>query len=252
MRLEMDDKIFHKLKAGKGGLQLICFPYLGGYANTFLQLADELDDAIEVWSASPPGHGGNTLELVTNIQNLTDLYYENLRHIIKPNSIFFGHSMGGIVAYFLAERILLSLKYPAKPVALVLSACGTPSDFETKTYSLLPDDKLIDHLISYDGISSELVNEKSLLEFFVPVYRADFKILESSSKQTCSPIEIPAFFMWGEKDKIAPLESMVQWLRYFKNGIRVIPIENASHMFVHDQPSVVAERLAEVGSLVID
>ena len=246
----MDNKVFYQLKNGTDGLQLICFPYLGGYANSFNQLIDELDDTVEVWGANLPGHGSCRLELMTDIKSVVDLYYEALRPIIKPNSIFFGHSMGGMVAYFLAERIVRSDEYTARPKALILSACDAPSNFETKTHSTLSDDKLIELLISYDGISDELIQEKSLLEYFIPIYRADFKVIEDSAQQAFQPIDIPAYFLWGEGDKIAPLSSMVQWLKYFKNEIKIIPIKNAAHMFVHDYPAVVAGHLESIGSLV--
>ncbi len=242
----MENKIFHQLKIGKGKQQLICFPYLGGYANSFFELAGKLDEDIEVWAANPPGHGGCSLEPLVDINSLLELYFEELKTVIKPQSVFFGHSMGGVIAYFLAQSILGSEKYTVKPAALVLSACNTPCDFKTKTYSSLSDDKLIEHLISYDGISEELINEKSLLEFFLPVYRADFKVLETSSARDLKPMEIPVYFMWGEKDKIVPIDSTVQWLRYFKNEINIIPIEEGSHMFIYDKSTVVAEHLKDI------
>ena len=246
----MDNKVFYQLKQGTDRLQLICFPYLGGYINSFSQLIDELDDTIEVWGANLPGHGSCRLELMTDIKSVVDLYYEKLRPIIKPNSVFFGHSMGGIVAYFLAARIFQSDDYAAKPRALILSACDVPSNFETKVHSTLPDDKLIELLISYDGISDELIHEKSLLAYFIPIYRADFKVIEDSAKRAFRPIDIPAYFLWGEEDKIAPLSSIVQWLNYFKNEIKIIPIKHAAHMFVHNYPAVVAGHLETIGTLV--
>ena len=252
MESKMVNNIFHQLQAGEGDLQLICFPYLGGYAYSFLQLVDELDHTIEVWGITPPGHGTCKLEPMSDIQSLVDLYYKKLQDIIKPNCIFFGHSMGAIVAYFLAERILHSEEYTAKPSALVLSACDTPSNFETKAQSLLPNDQLIELLVSYDGISDELINEKNLLEFFIPIYRADFKVLESSAKQHFTPLDIPVYFLWGEKDKIVPLESIVRWLHYFSNQINIIPIKNASHMFIHDQPAIIATYLEEINSSVFN
>ena len=90
----------------------------------------------------------------------------------------FGHSMGGIIAFLLAQRIIKCDDCPSKPKALVLSACNAPMEFDHKHYSVLSDDDLIKHLFSYNGISEELLGEKSLINYFLPVYRSDFRLLE--------------------------------------------------------------------------
>lgn len=242
----MQNKTFHQLKKGQGKWQLICFPYLGGYANSFFELANTLDEELEVWAANPPGHGGCSLNPLEDIDSVLDLYFTELREIIKPGCMFFGHSMGGIIAYFLAQRILESEEYTAKPNILVLSACNTPCDFKTKNYSNLPNGELIDQIISYDGIPDELIKEKSLLEYFLPVFRADFKVLETSAALDYKPLDIPAYFLWGENDKIVPIDSAVQWLKYFKQELKMISIEAGSHMFIHKQAGVVAKYLDQL------
>lgn len=242
----MKNKIFHQLKKGKGVRQLICFPYLGGYANSFFDLASKLEDDIEIWAANPPGHGRCAMEPLKDISSLLDLYFEELQEIIKPDCVFFGHSMGGIIAYFLAERIKACQQYSAKPGALVLSACNVPNEFQSKAFSCLSNDDLIKHLMSYGGISDELISEKELLEFFLPIYRADFEVLETAANLELKPIEIPAYFMWGEKDKIVPLPAALFWSNYFKNEINIIPIEDGAHMFIYDKVNIVVEHLKSI------
>ncbi|MEC5423609.1 alpha/beta fold hydrolase [Virgibacillus sp. C22-A2] len=168
-----------------------------------------------VWAANPPGHGGSNLEPLHDIRSLIGLYYEELQEIIKPQSVFFGHSMGGIVAYFLLQRMLDSTKHNIEGITLVLSACNTPKEFKTTNYSNLSDDKLIDHLLTYDGIPDELIHERNLLNFFLPVFRADFKILESSPMHDFTPLELPVYFLWGENDRIVPMESGYSMVNIF-------------------------------------
>jgi external thioesterase TEII len=242
----MKKNIFHQLKTSEGGRQLICFPYLGGYANSFFELTSILGEDLDVWAANPPGHGVCNLEPMQDIKILLDLYCEELLSILKPDSVFFGHSMGGIVAYFLAQRILNSDEFTTKSITLILSACNTPSDFKTKQYSKLSNDDLIEHLISYDGISDELINEKSLLEYFVPIFRADFNVLETSATLDYKPLDIPIYFLWGENDKIVPFDSIIHWSKYFVNELTIIPIENGTHMFIQDKVNAVAEHLVEI------
>ena len=246
----MKKKIFYQLKEGKGKHQIICFPYLGGYINAFSKLVNEMDDDIEVWTANPPGHGTNKSELLVDINSLLDLYYKELQTIIKPNCMFFGHSMGGIIAYFLTQKILESKAYDLRPDALILSACNTPVEFKTNGYSFLPEDKLIKHLIKYDGLPKELLNEKALLQFFLPVFRADFKILESSVSLDYKPIDMPVYFMWGENDRAVQLDSILEWKDYFENEINIMPVKDGTHMFINDKADIAAKCIKDIISLV--
>lgn len=242
----METEIFQQLKLGAGKWQIICFPYLGGYANSYLDLANALDEEFEVWSLNPPGHGLSTSETVQDIGILLDMYYKELQAIIKPHCVFLGHSMGGIIAYFLAQRLLNSGDYTVDSLRLVLSACNTPCEFKGTNYFNLSNDKLIDHLISYDGIPEELIHERSLLEYFLPVIRADFRVLETSSNLDFKPLDIPVTFFWGENDKVVPMDSVILWMKYFSNEIKVISIEGGSHMFISTKAKVVAEHLGDI------
>lgn len=242
----MNNKLFYRLKAGSEEKQVICFPYLGGYANSFLDLSNALGEDVELWALNPPGHGGCAMQPLEDIEVLLDLYEKEIQEILRPNCVFFGHSMGGIMAYFLTQHLLQSQNSLAESITLVLSSCNTPSDFQGKNYSNLSNDNLIDHLISYDGIPEELINEKNLLEFFLPIFRADFKVLETSATHDYTPLNIPVYVLWGESDKIVPIESIAQWSKYFRNEVNLIPIENGSHMFIYDKANVVAKHLEDI------
>src|SRR3990167_6796 len=173
--------IIHRLKSGNQ-TQLFCFPYLGGYANSFLNLAKNIHKDIEVWSMNAPGHGGSNAAPITDISSLVDLYFYAMRIVLNENGSYylFGHSMGAIVAYFLFQKIT-NLAFNVKPPnAIILSACNSPSYFLNKRYSLMSDGELMHQLISYGALSQTIMHEKSLLEYFLPVYRADFMILESA------------------------------------------------------------------------
>lgn len=95
----MELKTFFKSKEGSKG-QLICFPYLGGYVNSFNEIVRAMPEDVEIWVANPPGHFGSQLELISDIHELISLYYQEISKIIRPGSVFLGHSMGGVVSYF--------------------------------------------------------------------------------------------------------------------------------------------------------
>lgn len=238
--------VFQCLKERKTQQQLICFPYLGGYANVFLKLATILKEDIEVWSLNLPGHGSSKEKSLEDINSVIDLSFQLLQPIAKSNYVFYGHSMGGIIAYFLTQRIMKEPQYLIKPSALILSASAPPSDFNDKKYSSLADPDLIAHIITYEGISKELIQEKSLLEYLLPIFRADFKILESSASCEFKPLDIPVYFFWGEADKIVSIDTAIKWSKYFSQNIKLIPIPNGRHLFVQDQVEYIAKQLESI------
>jgi len=238
-------EIFYLLKKENSGRQLVCFPYLGGYSAAFSDLAHNLKAEIEIWVANPPGHGSCTLKPVENLSELIDLYIAELTHKLKPGAVFFGHSMGGMVAYFVAKK-MRDQGLPVQADILIMSACTSPSDFSGKFYSNLSDENLIQHMITYGGISNALLNEKNLLEHFLPAFRADFKILESASDVEIEPLGIPAYFLWGEKDFIVPISSILRWSKYFSQNITVHPVPEGEHMFIHNQANYVARKIEEI------
>lgn len=237
------DHLFQCLKKGNTSRQIICFPYLGGYANSYITLANTLNNNLEVWSLNLPGHGPSNLEAMQDLTSVLDLCFNSLKNIVKKNYVFFGHSMGGIIAYFLTQRIMDSQQFNLKPSCLILSACSVPSYFSEKRYSNLTDADLLSCLVSYDGIPEELIHEKSLLEYFLPIYRADFKILENSSSFEYKPLDIPAYFLWGEADRMVNIDMALQWSKYFLQNLKLIPIQGGSHFFIHDKVGEVVNKI---------
>ncbi|SFS02550.1 thioesterase II family protein [Anaeromicropila populeti] len=242
----MDTKVLRKVRQGNGKKQLICFPYLGGYASAFTDVIQGLEDDIEVWVVNPPGHGGCSIPLKENIDSLISFYYSQIKEIIKPECLFFGHSMGGVVAYFLVQKILECKEVETSHIQLAISASGIPSEFENKSYSTLSDEDLIAHVVSYGGMPDEILAEKSLLDFLVPVFRADFKVLETAAVHLFEKMDVPAYIIWGNQDNIVSLQAALQWSEYFKREIKLIIIGEGDHMFLHSQAPVVADHLMKI------
>lgn len=238
----MTKELFFLLRAGDRQ-QLICFPYLGGYANSFLGLTSYLNPSIEVWGVTLPGHGGDPSLPLRNLTEVVDRLFANIKKIIRPNCIFIGHSMGAILAYFLLQKILLTEEECIKPNALILSASLAPSYFGGKKISELADHALLEHLQKYGGLSNEIIKEKSLIEYFLPIYRADFKILESAAIYPCQPVKFPVYYFWGENDNIVSLKDALEWRPYFKNEIQFMPFSNASHMFIESKASEISKNI---------
>lgn len=245
----MGELVVQQLQPGGNG-QLILFPYLGGHVNAYVNLVNLIPNDIEILAVNPPGHGGSSAPLLNDMDTLVDLYFQELEPLIQPGCVLFGHSMGGIVAYFLLQRFL-NAKNSLKPAVLILSACNTPADFSMKQYVNMPDSELLEHLMRYNMISNEFLREQCLLDHFIPLFRSDFMILESASHCNYKALEIPSYFLWGEYDTIVPMYAVIQWKKYFSQPINFIPIKGGDHMFIHEKAHLVMEKIVEIIKSVV-
>ncbi|MEK4528096.1 thioesterase [Paenibacillus sp. BGI2013] len=238
----MEPIYLEQLQKGEGNRQMVCFPYLGGNSNSFQPLVPYLPDT-EIWAFTPPGHGLNTETPLEHMQQLVELYTSKLLDVIQPGSLLFGHSLGGITAYFVAQRLYQERPDVAKTLRLVLSACNTPDECGMQNYDRMSDENLIDHLFSYEALPHELIHEKELLNYFLPVIRADFRMLESAATLEYEPLSLPVLYLWGERDRTVTLQSALRWGRYFGTSMKLQTIKEGAHMFMMHQPSTVAHCL---------
>ncbi|PEA06969.1 hypothetical protein CN425_24900 [Bacillus cereus] len=224
-------KTFNRLREGRKG-QLICFPYLGGYVYSFYDMVRAMKEDIEIWVANPPGHFGSELGLISDIDELISVYHKDISKIIQPGSVFFGHSMGGIVSYFLLERMIRN-QDEIRPRKLILSASAAPSSFEKKQYSKLSDEDLIKQIQVYGGMPDAVLNDHELMDIMIPIFRADYGILETSAKASYNKIDIETHLLWGENDKAETISYAKMWRNYLVQDFNFISIRNAEHMFIH-------------------
>lgn len=239
----MELNSFYKLRDGNKA-QMIFFPYLGGNAYSYSDIIKLLLDDVEVWVANPPGHFGSDLELISNMHDLVSVYYSEISEIIRCGSVFFGHSMGGLIAYFLAER-MINGGSEVVPDKLFLSASMPPCCYDKKASKLLSDRELIDRIKVYNVLPERVLSNEEMMAFMMPVFRADYGILETAVTEKFEKIDIEAHVLWGENDKTEDVASMKLWKNYLTRDYDIKLIDHAQHMFVHDQAEIVASYVKE-------
>ncbi len=243
-------KVFFKTN-DKSGRQIVMFPYLGGSGASLFKLAKELDERsdCDIFVAFPPGHMGSEIELYNNLEDLLELYCTHVKDILKPNSIFFGHSMGGVIAYYLAKR-LWEYVPELKPASIILSASPAPDFMFGKNLSTSDDAILLKEMERLGGTPEELLENRELLDYFLPIFRADYKILEDASKISPQSLNIPAEFILCYKDEMTQVKNLLQWKKYINEAcmIRTMP-EDAGHMYLTKYADLVADMICDYMNL---
>jgi surfactin synthase thioesterase subunit len=219
--------------------RLFAFPYAGAGAVAYHQWAYLLPSDIELISIQYPGRGRlSGMSLCTSIEELAAQAYKTVLLFSDKPAFFFGHSMGGRVA-FQTIRLLAHAGKPL-PKVFIASACEAPPSepvCKSNLYSL-PDDQFLSSIKDYGGMPPEVLQSPDMLSFVLPLLRADMKALETWYCPKEPPLTIPMVVLSGENDPIIDQEKQRAW-REFTDSEFHFQVLSGGHFFVKEQLPVI-------------
>jgi len=123
---------------------------------------------------------------------------------------FFGHSLGALLAFETA-RLGARLGHPA-PMRLFLSgseaaACRSIS----RPLHLLPDDQFLLELNKLNGTSSEMLRNKEIMTFLLPIVRADFALVHDYRYRPGPRLTMPITVLAGRMDNHGDGTDVGRW-----------------------------------------
>jgi external thioesterase TEII len=190
------NRLIQQFDSSSDKMPLICFPFAGGYSASFRPLHAYLKDHCHLLAIEPPGHGTNRMPLMENFEKLADMYVKELMPRLDKAFVLFGHSMGGLMVYRVAQKLEQRGIFPK---AIIISAIQPPH-VRRKAVTHMDDCALLDYMISIGGVPPELAKEREILEFFLPAFRADFKALETFEHTDHTLLQSPVHIFNGEQD----------------------------------------------------
>ncbi|UZN02614.1 thioesterase II family protein [Cellulomonas sp. S1-8] len=248
----MSSSVLWNLRPSEAGRQIVMFPFLGGFGASFNPLIATLEADWDVWTVNPPGHGSSALPPVHRLDDLVHLYLGNLRDVLRPGAVFFGHSMGSVVAY----HVLLAMAADAgfdgrRPSDLVLSASAAPLHLPVQGHAELPEADLIRHLQSFGTFPEEVVRDAELMAMFFPAFRADYHVLDEARRRPVTVLDIPTQLILGGRDSQTPAGSTAAWQAYLATPVRHHLLAEQGHMYVLDAPAQVGRILDELNRVAV-
>ena len=215
------------------GRQLVLFPFLGGFGASFNHLVNQLSGDWDVWSVNPPGHGPSRAALVRQLDQLVRGYVDVLRDVLQPDAVFFGHSMGGIVAHHVLAQVSADPAFAGRrPTHLVLSATVAPGQLSVAGIGNLSDAELLNHLRRFTAIPDEVANDRSMVEIFLPAFRADYHVLQDATSATVPTLDVPSTLILGSLDTQTPAGTSAAWQNHFVGPLQTHVLEGEGHMFI--------------------
>lgn len=215
-------------------MKLYCFPYAGGSARIYYPWSQHIPASVELCPVELPGRGTlMELPLCQSMSELVEFVYRQIHTEIRSKPFaFYGHSMGGSIAYELSHYIWE--RNGILPQQLFLSG-RRPPHLKRKQEPIynLPDVEFKNKLIDLEGTPAELLENDQFFELFEPILRADFKIAETyqhTSKKR--KLDVPFTVLTGMTDSMST-EDMQEWENYTSGSCDVHVFEGG-HFFIHN------------------
>lgn len=174
-------------------------------------------------------------KLVTEYDHaVTDIYNQIRGKLRSRKFLIYGHSMGS----YLALRATSLLEAAGRsPICLIVSGNagpGIPRGEDEKIRYLMTKSELKEELKSMGGVSDDFLIHDELFDFFEPILRADFEVVEKNALMNEPTVCTPIIALMGREEK--HYEKIANWGNYTKGNFlcKVLP---GNHFFMFHDPS---------------
>ncbi|AEU37577.1 thioesterase II family protein [Granulicella mallensis] len=190
---------------------LFCIPYAGGSAGAYRDWLSVAPPWLDTYAIELPGRGRLMKEpFVNSLHALAQMIAEAITPFTNRPYAIFGHSMGALLAYEVTAE-LVSASYPG-PVQLFVSGARPPFvPQKDPDISAFHDAALLDHLSQLGGTPEEILRDRSLMQFYLPVLRSDFRLVETYRPHKPHQFQVPLTVLFGEQDQATPKADMRLW-----------------------------------------
>lgn len=225
-------------------LRLYCFAYAGGSAHQFLPWQAALGPDIEVAAFQLPGRGPRLAEppipvMAPLLDTLAERLAAQLHSPGHPPFAFFGHSLGGLLAFELAR--LCRRRGLAMPEHVFVSACNAPRGRPApRMLHRLDDAGLVEALRDYNGTPPAALADPELMALLLPAIRADFALVENYQYLPGPLLDMPLTVLAGSTDRHVQAERLPRWQEETSAPCALHTFDGG-HFFIHEQQQAVAE-----------
>jgi surfactin synthase thioesterase subunit len=216
-------------------IKLFCIPYAGASAMVYSKWKTFLDHSIILYPVELAGRGKRFgTPFYEDLEQAVMDVYSLIKDDIEGSSFaFFGHSMGALIVYELCQKIK-ELK-SVEPVHVFFSGRYPPHIVKKdKTLHVLADNEFKEEIFSLGGTPKEVYENEELLKYFLPILKADYKIIEKYEfKNKGHKLGCRITCLTGKYDKDVRYSEMLEWASYTNNFASVREFEGG-HFFINN------------------
>lgn len=224
-------------------LRIFCFPYAGGGASTYRNWNTYLKPGMKCYPIQLPGRENRISETpYREMDTLVKDVVSALVPYLDTNYILFGHSMGAKIACEVGGA-LEHYNNVQNPCHLIVSGSQAPHIPDPNPLHNLPEDKFIEGLKQYSGMSQEFLENKELMKLFMPLFRADF-VLDETYTFKKRNFSFPISALYGSQDVGSEPETDESWSEYTHKTYDK-KIFQGDHFFIKSQEREVVQYICQ-------
>ncbi|MFN8470344.1 MAG: alpha/beta fold hydrolase [Caldilineaceae bacterium] len=214
-RLATPAAVLRPLPQPDAALRLFCLPYAGAGASVYHAWSRLLPPTIELCAVQLPGREVRVRETpYTRFGEAITGLGEALCPLLDRPYALFGHSLGALLAFELA-RWFRHRGHPEPEVLFVSSRRPPQLPEPYPPVADLPDEEFTAKIQErYGGIPQVILQEPELMRMFLPILRADFKVLESYRYSVEPPLACALAVFGGSEDAIATPSALHEWQQH--------------------------------------
>lgn len=227
-------------------LRMFAFPYAGAGTVVYRTWEAGLPKEVELAILRLPGRESRLREKpYTQMQLLVSALVEAIISQLDKPFVFFGHSMGALVAFEVARE--LRRQGQPMPKHLLLSARRAPHlpDPDSALHPLGDNAFVKEMQRRYGGIPDAILKTPELLALFVPVLKADFSVIETHTYTEEDPFDLPISVYGGTQDFVLRAGDLEGWGKQTSREFTVQKFVGG-HFYFQNQPSALLGSISNV------
>lgn len=197
-------------------IKLFCVPFAGGASTEYMKWKDDISENVVIYPIELAGHGTRISDkLYDSVDEAATDVAEFIKDNLEEDDVYaiYGHSMGSLIAFETYYKLVESGIHA--PCHMFFSGRQAPQNVGEKTeYYLLPDDEFLKVVYMYGGTTKLVMDNVELKELFVPILKADFKILETYTHEERSLMTCDVTVINGSYDQSILRFDMSEWKKY--------------------------------------
>jgi external thioesterase TEII len=216
--------------------KLFFLHFAGGNCYSYQFMLPHLDE-FDVIFLELPGRGKRMMEdLVKDYSTAVADYYDQIvKRINGVGFVIYGHSMGATLGWGVTKKLEENNIFP---VSLIVSGNAGPGVGEQRSHRhTLPENLFVEELRKLGGAPEDLYENKELFEFFEPILRADFEVLEKEEIVFEGTLKTPVYALMGKQEENA--RHIENWKNYVASSFSSQLMEG-DHFFIHKHPQSIA------------
>ncbi len=220
--------------------KLVCLPFAGAGASFYRSWSSLCGSGLDVVAVQLPGRERRIDEAPhTDVHEaVAELAPAVLEQAVPDERmVLFGHSLGAVLAFELAHRLLAG---GVEVAHLFVSGSPGPRTPREERATGLDDDRFIDRVAEFAGVHHAALANPEVRELVLPTLRADVRMHEDYRPRTTDPLPVPVTALRGRDDGLVDARRAREWALETTRGFDLVELDGG-HMYLVDAAEPVLE-----------